>query len=138
MREESARFFREQGLDGDAADGLAMAAAELVENAVKYGEWRGGGTVGVVLVVEEQAARVAVENPLTDAARLEAHLAWLRSFPSAQEAYRARIRQIAESNDATRGGLGLVRVAAEAGCTVEQRLANGLVVVTASLLRSQG
>lgn len=133
MRAESAQFFRAQGLSDDAADGLALAACELVENAVKYGEWRGGGTIGVALTVEDDAARVAVESPLTDASRLEAQLAWVRSFPSAQEAYRARLRQVAESQDGTRGGLGLLRLAAEVGCALEHRLTGGVVTVCATL-----
>ncbi len=119
----------------DGANALAMIAGELMENAIKYGNWgpkpgflRLGvhGTVG--------KARVAVKNPVSaeNLARLEESLAWIKSFPTPAEAFAARIQEVV---GAPRGEsrLGLVRILYEAESTLTVRVDGGDVEVIAEV-----
>ncbi|MBL8953516.1 MAG: hypothetical protein JNK82_22260 [Myxococcaceae bacterium] len=95
-------------LDADDAYGASLAAHELLENAVKYGQ--GEVRVTVHLDRREKKLRgVSVENRTTrsHAARLKRALKALSSAPDRMAAYVALMGR-------GPGGLGLARIAAEA------------------------
>src|SRR5215813_11158172 len=91
--------------DIDGCHALAMVTGELLENAIKYGDWQGQPGGAFRLRVwgnsKEPVAHVSVENPVRDedagVAELQAALRWIETFPSAKEAYRAKLLQIAAS-----------------------------------------
>jgi hypothetical protein len=125
----------------DGCNAISMVTGELLENAVKYGAW--STTPGPFrLRVEGSAGRavVTVENPVASSedpnlAALLGVVRWLRGFPDAAEAYRARLLEIASAprDHEHTSGLGLVRVAYEGGCTLSAEVADGLVRVVAVL-----
>jgi hypothetical protein len=124
--------------DVDASRALSLVTAELAENAIKYGRW-GGVTETFRLRVwgGRPCAHVAVECPVDpDPAatqRLFDTLQWIAGFATAEEAYRARLLEIAASPGADGSRLGLVRVAYEAGCTLRAEIEGNVLRVTADV-----
>lgn len=129
--------------DLDGCHAIAMVTGELLENALKYGNWSGGDRAMFRLrVVGNQGnIEVSVQNPLkgddANAQQLMSSLEWIGSFPKPGDAYRARMMQIAQddSGDASPSRLGLVRIAFEGNCRLTAKIDNGTVTVSALLLR---
>jgi hypothetical protein len=128
--------------DLDGCHAIAMVTGELLENALKYGDWTSGDRAMFRLRVHGRDGNieVSVQNPLKSndahANALMSALEWLGSFPKPDAAYRARMLQIAqEEGDGTPSRLGLVRIAAEGNCRITARVDGGTVTVTAVLAR---
>ena len=131
--------------DLDGCHAIAMVTGELLENALKYGDWSNANRAMFRLRVHgrEGNIEVSVQNPLKasdpHAESLQASLEWLNSYPKPEAAYRARMLQIAqEDSDAAPSKLGLVRIAFEGNCRISARVDNGAVTVTAVLMREDG
>jgi hypothetical protein len=125
--------------DVDGCHTIAMVTGELLENAIKYGDWTHGQRVFRLHVTgREGHATVSVENPINQdsksAEELFATLKWLDGFASPDEAYRARLLEVANG---PRGGsvskLGLVRIAYEANCKIRAERTADALSVTAEL-----
>ena len=119
----------------DGANALAMIAGELMENAIKYGNW--GPQPGFLrLSVQGSSgmARVSVRNPVSseNLKKLEETLVWIKAFPTPAEAFTARIQEVV---GAPRGDsrLGLVRILYEAESTLSFRAIDGDVEVIAEV-----
>jgi hypothetical protein len=130
--------------DVDGCHAIAMVTGELLENALKYGDWANADRAMFRLRVHgrEGNIEVSVQNPLKpndpNAASLMASLEWLSSFPKPEQAYRARMLQIAQEDaEAAPSKLGLVRIAFEGNCRITARVDNGAVTVTALLQRDE-
>ncbi len=127
--------------DVDGCHAIAMVTGELLENALKYGDWLGGDRAMFRLRVhgtKNNVVTVSVQNPLkendTNASALITAIEWINSFPKPEAAYRARMMQIAQSEEeAAPSRLGLVRIAFEGNCRLSARVDNGMVTVTAAL-----
>jgi hypothetical protein len=134
--------------DVDGCHAIAMVTGELLENALKYGDWTSGDRAMFRLRVNgtrNDVVDVSVQNPLrrddTSAKALMTAIEWINSFPSPEAAYRARMLQIAQNDDETQdlSRLGLVRIAFEGNCRLAAKIEQGPVTVTASLdLRNAG
>jgi hypothetical protein len=115
---------------------IATVTGELLENAIKYGAWRDGHNIFRLKVGGgDHHARIVVENPIKDGAEdLLGTLAWLRNFERPEEAYVARLLEIAQSPPhSNMSKLGLVRIVYEAGGKLEAVVDGTVVRVTASL-----
>jgi hypothetical protein len=108
--------------DADLARAAALAAGELGENAVKYGRWpEDPASFQLRVSIDGRGLHVVVESPIAageDPAALLEMLRWIAGFPSAAEAYAARIHEIEAAGAAGGSRLGLLRVAHEAGLTL--------------------
>ncbi|MFO0662265.1 MAG: DUF6272 family protein [Polyangiaceae bacterium] len=109
--------------DTDLKDALSMVCAELLENAIKYGK---PNESGVRLQLQEEPESVvisvsnSIENESHHTAALQEKLDWIRGFADATEAYMAALAQVYERpEEEQNGGLGLVRIAYEGGCTLD-------------------
>lgn len=125
--------------DIDGCHTLSMITGELLENAMKYGRWadRSRSRVFRLLVQgSREATRIQVENPVDaggpEVAELQKTLAWIAEQESAEAAYRNRLLEVA-SGEASHGKLGLVRVVYEGGCTLDAKVTEDTVTVTATL-----
>jgi hypothetical protein len=86
-----------------------------------------------------RSAHVSVENPVRpddpNVARVLATLEWIKSFPSAKDAYRAKLLEIARMTESEGGldesRLGLVRIAYEGSCSLHAELIGTVLRVTA-------
>jgi hypothetical protein len=127
--------------DLDGCHAIAMVTGELLENALKYGNWTQSDRTMFRLRVTGGAENVeiSVQNPLkADEAHgqsLQKAIDWINSFPKPEAAYRARMLQIAqEDTEGAPSRLGLVRIAFEGNCRLAMAVDNGIVTVTATLL----
>ncbi len=104
---------------------VSMIARELLENALKYGDWgkRQDSTLSLHVYCSERGVDVEVTNPVAERRhfdKLSERIRWIKSFPTAQEAFFTRMLQIAEfQNQGRESGLGLVRIAYEGRCELE-------------------
>lgn len=126
--------------DLDGCHAIAMVTGELLENALKYGNWTQTDRTMFRLRVTGQSENVeiAVQNPLDpddpNAQALEKAISWINSYPKPEHAYRARLLQIAqEDTDGSPSRLGLVRIAHEGNCRLSMAIDNGVVTVMATL-----
>jgi hypothetical protein len=128
--------------DLDGCHAIAMVTGELLENALKYGDWSSEDRALFRLRVQGHQGNieVSVQNPLKrndqQAAALMTSLEWLNSFSKPEQAYRARMLQIAqEDSESAPSRLGLVRIAFEGNCRISAKVDEGTVTVTAVLHR---
>jgi hypothetical protein len=127
--------------DVDGCHAIAMVTGELLENALKYGDWVSGDRAMFRLRVHgraNQIVEVSVQNPLKDddknANTLLKAVEWINGFPKPEAAYRARMLQIAQNDEDTQPSrLGLVRIAFEGNCRLDAKVQDGNVTVTAAL-----
>lgn len=127
--------------DVDGCHAIAMVTGELLENALKYGDWASNRRAKFRLRVTGDTSRisVSVQNPLApgadDAPRLMETIAWINSFPSPADAYRERMLQIAQEDGGEEhpSRLGLARVASEGNCKISATTSDGTVTVHALL-----
>ena len=127
--------------DVDGCHAIAMVTGELLENALKYGDWATGDRAMFRLRVQGRSnsvVEVSVQNPLkandANAMNLTKAIEEINSFPKPEQAYRARMLQIAQNEeDASPSRLGLVRIAFEGNCRLAAKIEGGTVTVTASL-----
>jgi hypothetical protein len=124
-------------------DYVGMIVSELLENAVRYGEWRAEpdaeGTMWLRVSANDDAIEIVVSSP-SSAARVEPllrMLAWIRGFPTAREAYEARVRELAESRVPPNvSRLGLVRVLAEGRCDLEASIDDRCILHVRAIVRA--
>jgi hypothetical protein len=127
--------------DVDGCHAIAMVTGELLENALKYGDWVSGDRAMFRLRVHGSSnsiVEVSVQNPLrdsdTNAANLYKAIEEINSYAKPEQAYRARMLQIAQNEEETSPSrLGLVRIAFEGNCKLAAKIENGTVTVTAAL-----
>ena len=126
----------------EGCEAVAMVAGELLENAVKYGDWTGVSQVLRVSVEGEgKLLRVMVENPVRregedvkELLRVIAMLGASSSREEREEAYRARLIELAASDELSSSRLGLLRIAYEGNCTLRAKiLENGNLCTTAEM-----
>jgi hypothetical protein len=126
--------------DIEGCHSLAMVTGELIENAIKYGDWSGPEEPRFHLRVwgEGRSAHVSVENPVQqsdgNAAEVMKTLGWMRGFSSPCDAYRAKLLEIAAADrDPGDSRLGLVRITYEGNCQLTAELVRGVLRVQAEL-----
>lgn len=125
--------------DDELCSRVSIITAELLENAVKYGHWQGGDDTDFRLSVRgtETHIRVEVTNPVKNGAAsikdLVGLVDWINRFPSQKDAYLTRLVEVANRElEVGQSGLGLVRLAYEAGCALEVDLLKAGTVVSIS------
>lgn len=118
----------------DGVHAFATIAAELLENAIKYGRWCDGESYLHLRVWgDPETAHVQVENPVdassTEVVELLSTIRWIQTFGSAEEAYRAKLLEVAKS---ARGvsKLGLARIAYEGACSLAAEIRGDTLRVT--------
>jgi len=107
------------GRSAERGQAVGMVVAELLENAIKYGDWSRSEHFRFRLWGESERAFVVVENPVRDddpeAAILARTMEWIEGFATPAEAYRASMLASAEGAPAS---LGIVRILYEGRCSL--------------------
>jgi two-component sensor histidine kinase len=117
----------------ELAPSIALVTAELLENAVKFGRWEGGGGQ-FALRVDGHRDRVEIEvsSPIAagdeNVARLHETLARIAAAPSPEQAYTKAVRSVALGKPAP---LGLARAAYEGGCDLSAHVEGNALRVRA-------
>jgi hypothetical protein len=122
--------------DTDGCHIIATVAGELLENAIKYGTWTKTESPFRLRVFGiGRKVEVSMENPVdpgSDAVkRVFATVEWINSFPSAADAYRAKLLEVASADrELGESRLGLVRIAYEGRCRLSAELAGDMLRVS--------
>lgn len=122
--DECRAFFAAAGLDDEQTQSLAMAAQELLENAVKYGHFSGREQIDLRITRGAAHVTIEVRNPASADAQqlrsLDDMIQWIRGFQNPFEAYVERLKLLAaQPYQPGVSGLGLVRIAYEAQCVLD-------------------
>jgi hypothetical protein len=126
-----------------ARDAVALTVGELLENAVKYGNWTDPkASIGLRVQGARDQVLVEVSNPVPSDDRLLATLfeaiRELKAYPSPLEAYCSRLKAHG-AGEATGGSqLGLARILYEANADLWADCQQGLVCVHAQLPTGEG
>jgi hypothetical protein len=123
--------------DFEGCHTLAAVAGELLENALKYGRWETARRPFRLRACGfERKVELTVEHPVDpdspQVAELFSTLKWIRSFPSAEEAYRERLLQVAQRGGAE-SKVGLCRIAYESRCRLEAVMNGDMLQVSAEM-----
>lgn len=142
---DCSEFFTARGLSPDEVYALTMAASELLENAVKYGDWERApkDTISLSIEVAPRSVTVEVGCPTADDARalrrLDEQIQWIRGFQSPFEAYVERLKLVsARGHDLGESGLGLIRIAYEGRCVVDFYVTPERRLAMSAVYRPQG
>jgi hypothetical protein len=124
----------------DGVHAFATVAAELLENAIKYGRWNDpSAKLHVRVWGDDDAAHVEVEHPVDaespDLRELLRTIEWIKTFPSAEHAYRAKLLEVATAQEGV-SRLGLTRIAYEGGCEL-RAVVDGDILRVTSISRFQ-
>ncbi len=119
-RNEVNDFLRSLGLSDDTVDTFTMVVSELIENSIKYGNFkRPGNSVVVTIHVEKRTVVVEVINPVDNSTQkhlqnLDRSIQWIRGYQDPFQAYVERVKQVSRKPLRDQeSGLGLVRIAYE-------------------------
>ncbi len=128
--------------DVDGKSAISMVTGELLENALKYGDWESQEARRAFRLRvdgDRDQAVVMVQNPIKPGDpgldEVLATVAWIRTFKTPGDAYRARLLEIAqaEGDEVGPSRLGLVRVAYEGNCTVHAEVEGTTLTITARM-----
>ena len=120
IRNESVDFMQSQELTDDTIHSLSMIISELIENGIKYGNFKiVENKVFVAINIERTTVTIEVLNPVDESSfnhleRLDKTIQWIRGYQDPFEAYIERIKEVSKKplND-SESGIGLVRIAYE-------------------------
>jgi hypothetical protein len=119
-REASSNLLESNKYSRDTIDAISMIARELLENAVKYGNYENSvSKISLTLTLEKRYIIVEVSNPIREdknihLRKLDKTIQWIRGFQNPFEAYISRLKYVAvKPLDSFESGLGLVRIAYE-------------------------
>jgi len=120
IRNESAEFLQTHELTDDTIHSLSMIISELIENGIKYGNFKMvENRVAVNINMYRNTVTIEVLNPVDENAdkhlsRLDKTIQWIRGYQDPFEAYIERIKEVSKKplKDAE-SGIGLVRIAYE-------------------------
>jgi hypothetical protein len=121
---------------------VGMIVSELLENAVRYGDWarldEGARTMRLGVHGDAATLVVEVESPSSPARTetLARTLAWMATFPTPRHAYEARVLDLADDAAPPEvSRLGLVRIAAEGRCEIEAELDPSMILHVRAIVR---
>jgi hypothetical protein len=116
-----------------------LAASELAENVVKYGDPGGSASAGIELEIDDDVLRLRSMNAVArpeDAAEVMAIVDGIACASDPIELYHRRMREILEHEEDPGSRLGFYRIAAECGLTLSHRYVDGCLTITAERVLS--
>ena len=121
----------------DFCRSIGMVTGELLENALKFGDWTHRSEFRLHVFGEGDRVSIEVSNPIAEGDRgvekLLATIRWLDQVGDPKTAFLSRLGSLAQSSE-EESGLGLVRIAYEGNCKLSASVDNGIVRVTATTL----
>jgi len=119
----------------EALEAIRMAAGELAENIVKYGEETDGSPGQISLTRTLEAVEIRTTNRLTDATQTADLFARLRTIAEAEDLrpqFVERMSQIMNEPNQDSTALGLLRVGYEGSFQLSGSYANAIVTIVAT------
>jgi hypothetical protein len=114
------QFLTQAGVSADKVQAVTMVISELIENAIKYGNYAySRDEITASIRVDEKLITVEVHHPVEEGSynhleKLDSSIQWIRGFQNPFEAYIEKVQEISKKpfND-HESGLGLARIAYE-------------------------
>jgi hypothetical protein len=122
-------------VDANTLDAIRMAAGELAENVVKFGEQVAGVTGRVVISRTDEAVEIRTANRLSDTKRANALSERLRRIGETgdlESQFAARMTEIIDGPAEQSTALGLLRIAYEGLFTLSCNYSNATMTVVAA------
>jgi len=126
VRNQSGKFLKSHGLSGETIDALTMVISELVENSIKYGNFRlSENKVAANISIEEQIVTIEVTNPVDEGVchhleKLDKTIQWIRGYQDPFEAYVEKLKEVSKKPlKDEESCLGLARIAYEGMAIVD-------------------
>jgi len=120
VRTKSRNFLKLQNMRDEVIDAVVMNLSELMENAIKYGNFDNNKeAVNASISVSDRDVIVEVKSPVKDGddlsfRKLDRTVQWVRGYQNPFEAYIEKIKEIAHQPvNEKQSGLGIVRIAYE-------------------------
>jgi hypothetical protein len=119
IRQYISEFSKNNSLSRDDTDSLVMVSSELVENALKYGDFDRLNKVEFSAQIKNHKVILEVKNPINSLSsemlrNLDSNIQWIRGYQNPYEAYIERLKLISGKElKIGESGLGLVRIAYE-------------------------
>jgi len=120
VRVKTESFLKSNKQHEDVIDAIIMNISELLENAIKYGNYSNDiKDITASVVISARDITVEVKSPVNDEEdahfrRLDRIVQWVRGYQNPFEAYIEKIKEIArQPMDDSQSGLGIVRIAYE-------------------------
>jgi anti-sigma regulatory factor (Ser/Thr protein kinase) len=137
IHNEISKMIKELNLTDSAGEALVMAATELVENAVKY-----GNSLAVcekielnTILVDNKQIRISVRNGIMgehDLENIRKIIIQIRQTNNLEILYKNKLTELLENPDLKRAQLGLYRLAYEGGMQLDYEYADNIIQVTAT------
>jgi len=119
-RKNFGQFLKEHGLIKDLINSQEMVLSELLENSIKYGNFKkSGSNIIINLFIDRSIIIIEVNNPIDDKSaehlkRLDKTIQWIRGYQDSFEAYTEKLKEISKrSFEDEESCLGLARIAYE-------------------------
>ncbi len=119
-RMDCTKFLIDSGFSEDVIDAVSLCLGELLENAIKYGNFdKKGEDIVFTITIDSGSITVEVTNPVSDTNidhlnKLDKTIQWIRGYQNSFEAYIKKLKEISmRSLDDKESGLGLTRIAYE-------------------------
>ena len=120
VRVKAEYFLRTLNVNDDVKDAVIMSISELLENAIKYGNFSDDKNEIIASIsLSERDITVEVKSPVKDEddlhfRRLDKIVQWVRGFQNPFEAYIEKIKEVSlQPISDNQSGLGIVRIAYE-------------------------
>jgi hypothetical protein len=113
---------------------IGMVTGELLENALKFGDWSNRSEFRLHVFGAEDGVSIEVSNPVAAGHSLEeliSTIRWLDQVGDPKAAFLARLGALAQSTG-DESGLGLARIAYEGNCKLSAAVDGGIVRVCAT------
>ncbi len=126
VRVKAEGFLNSDRLDENVKNAIIMNISELLENAIKYGNFENNiDEIIAAITISERDITVEVKSPVKDGDdmhfnRLDKIIQWVRGYQNPFEAYVEKIKEISRQPlDDTQSGLGIVRIAYEGQSVID-------------------
>lgn len=113
-------FLETHGFQKDLIHSLIMILSELLENSVKYGNFKKTNTaININLDISKSLITIEVNNPVDKRSedhlkRLDKTIQWIRGYQDSFQAYVEKLKEISKKPlEDEESGLGLARIAYE-------------------------
>lgn len=120
VRVQAESFLKSNRLNDDVIDAIIMNISELLENAIKYGNFNNSiSDILASIIISERDITVEVKSPVKDEddlhfRRLDKIVQWVRGYQNPFEAYIEKIKEVAlQPISDSQSGLGITRIAYE-------------------------
>jgi hypothetical protein len=120
LRDKTINFLEGRKFSNDIINAICMVASELVENAIKYGNFkRKSEMISLAIDIEKRNIIIEVKNRINGTEEhhlknLDETIQWIRGYQNPFEAYVEKLKEVSVKElDQGESGLGLVRIAYE-------------------------